>query len=1589
MNTRTLVLLPILAFTIFSSIGQVANLGNPKSWQSKSNITDIPSINMPSFNLESYRYEDSLNDIYRTGPWRFGHKNEVNYSLTNSGVWTNLPNGDRIWRLRVRSKDALSLNFIFEDMYIPNGASIHIYKTDKSAYIGAYTSINNNGAKILGTDIISGSDGVIEYYEPRDVEGQGTLTVATIVHGYRDVSLHENQVMKALNSSADCNRDILCLTNPEPLWLNESKSVAMIIVNGSGSCSGTLVNNTAQDGTPYFLTANHCLGDPATWAFRFKWISPNPSCATTTNSTDMQNNTQYQTAYGSTLRASNAGSDMALVQITNLTLAMAQEWGLFYAGWDHTGNAVTGAIGIHHPSGDIMKYARENQALTKEAWQSAQCWRVSDWDEGVTEPGSSGSGLWDLNHRLIGQLYGGGAACSGTNDNGQPDWYGRMDVSWNGTSAATRLRDWLDPSGISTGTLDGWDPNAATIALDAGIQSVTSPTGILCQTGTFSPEVVLRNFGTTTLTSVTIEYSVAGGTLFTYNWTGSLATNGTASITLPEMTAPDGNQTLTVSTVNPNGGTDENNANNTSTSNFSVSSNGQLVDMALTLDCWGSETSWVLRNAANETLYTGGPYTDGTGGTTMNEQWCLGFECYTFVINDTYGDGMYGSQYGSCTVNGTYTITHDGNIIAQTIAANSNFGNQESNPFCILNADFESSTNELCANSTVSFTDLSQGEITTWNWVFEGGTPATSTEQNPVITYNSAGVYQVSLTIGGSSSTLSETKTGFITVNPSPEAVISTSGVTTFCEGGSVTLTSSSETGNVWSTGATTSSIVVDVTGDYSVTVTNENNCEATSAVVSVVVNSNPTIALGTVTAPINCGEASGSIDILGSGSGVLNWSGAASGNANVTLDARISDLVAGSYTISFEGENGCVSNEVSTSLNDVGAPETPTVLTSGSTTFCQGESITLTSSSATNNTWSTGETTQEITVNSQGEFYVTVSDGACSATSSTLNTIVHATPATPVVSANGATTFCEGGTVTLTSSSETGNVWSTGATTSSIVVDVTGDYSVTVTNENNCEATSAVVSVVVNSNPIIALGTVSSPINCGEATGSIEITGTGTGTLTWTGSGSGSVNTTLATTISDLAAGSYTFSFVEENGCASNEVSTSLNDVGAPETPTILASGSTTFCQGESITLTSSNATNNTWSTGETTQEITVNSQDGFYVTVSDGACSSTSSTLNTTVNAIPSTPVITTNTGGTIFCEGGSLTLLSSSEVNNIWSTMATSQSIVVDVEGVYTVTVTENNCTSDEATISVSIAVPEEITIVANGPVEFCEGGSVVLTSSLESGNLWSTGATSQSITVTQANNYNVTSTDGCASESNTIEVVVNQLPATPVISSSSNVICYNSSLDLTSSATNNTWSTNETTQTITVTEPGTYTVTVESTDNTCTSSSSITVAMGSAMSVATTMVNELEGNDGSISITINGGQAPYSFSWSNSSIEQNQTGLAGGEYTVTVTDANNCSYEETFVLNSELGLNMADASSFSIYPNPTTGNVTIKLDQMNVQTIVITDALGKQVSDLTTVENSEMTIDLSSYEKGVYFARFLMNDNTLKIERIVLQ
>ena len=1030
------------------------------------------------------------------------------------------------------------MNFIFEDLYIPEGGHLHMYNASKTAYIGAYTSQNNSPSQILGTDILAGDDVIIEFFEPSHAIGQGSLTVAEVVHGYRSISIHENEVMKGLNDSGNCNRDVRCLTDNEPLWVDPSHAVAMIVVNGNGSCTGTLVNNTLEDGTPYFLTANHCLGNPANWAFRFKWISPNPVCATTANSTNTANPGQYQTMNGSVLRAASAGSDMALVEITNLDLATAAAWGLYYAGWDRSGNPVTGSIGIHHPSGDIMKYARENQPLIQEVWNGAQCWRVSDWDEGVTEPGSSGSALFDYNYRIIGQLYGVGAACSGTNDNGQPDWYGRFDVSWNGTSASNRLRDWLDPSNSAPLVLDGFDPNQPTVAVDASILAVNSPSGLFCQTDEFIPEVVLRNQGSTTLTSVTIEYSIDGGAVSTYSWTGSLSTNQTEVVVLPMMTATNGPHTFEARTVNPNGGPDDNPSNDEATSNFTILLDGVLIDFELELDCWGDEITWEVTDAASTVLYSGGTYTTVTpgGAGTITEQWCLvEEECYTFTINDTYGDGMHGSQWGTCDVDGNYTITQNGTVLAELIATNADFGNQEVNTFCLLSTiqpDFTVSNETICVGESVTFTDASVG-VTTYDWDFgAGASPATASGAGPHnATYNVAGTPIITLTADGGA-----TQTMQITVNAPPaQPTITADGPTSFCAGESVNLTSSTQSQYEWSNGLTTQTINVDASGSYSVTVTDANGCSSSSSSISVAVEALPVICIGTVTQPTACGTATGQIQVTGSGNGDLSWSGTQTGsNTNITLPNTIMGLAAGSYTIAFTSAGGCVSNSLNQSISDPNAPAAPTISADGPVTFCEGGHVVLTSSETTGNTWSNGETTASITVAASGNYSVTITDGlGCSATSNATTVTVNDNPDTPIISASGALSFCDGENVELTSSSSTGNLWSTGSNANSITVTQAGNYTVTVTNSNNCSSTSNSTVVEVFDLPNVEIGTYEDI--CDNA-GALTLTGgtpTG-GTYSGTGINSGVFDPSSA----GVGTHVITYTYTDGNNCENSATS-------------------------------------------------------------------------------------------------------------------------------------------------------------------------------------------------------------------------------------------------------------------------------------------------------------------------------------------------------------------------------------------------------------------------------------------------------------------
>ena len=514
----------------FTSYSQVTNEGIPVSWQLNLDNDNIPAVNLPSFDIDRVRAEDEINDRKFDAPWRFGYMHSVDYGFED-GVWTTLENGDRIWRLMVKSDNALSLNFIFDDFYMPEGGYIFLYNNQKSDLLGAYDSRQNQDSGMLGTWLVEGESVWIEYFEPIESYNQGRLHLAKATHGYRNAETF-NQA-KGLNDSGNCNLDVDCSIGDDwsDLKDHNKRSAGILLSGGSGFCSGALINNTENDGTPYFLTANHCYSNPASWAFRFGWISPNTVCATSANSSNGPTN---MTISGASLRARDAGSDFALVEINQNIPA---EWDRVYAGWDRSGNTPDFTVGIHHPSGDVMKVCRDNDQPIQAVNAGAQTWEItglgSGWELGVTEPGSSGSPLFDPEGRIIGQLFGGAAACSGTVDNNAYDYYGRMDVSWNGGgSSSSRLSDWLDPNG--SGTTDiGPFPSMTLLANDLGVQSITSPvTGNLSDNENIS--ITIRNYGENDFSNFDISFQINGGDVITENYSETISSTQTVQYTSNE-----------------------------------------------------------------------------------------------------------------------------------------------------------------------------------------------------------------------------------------------------------------------------------------------------------------------------------------------------------------------------------------------------------------------------------------------------------------------------------------------------------------------------------------------------------------------------------------------------------------------------------------------------------------------------------------------------------------------------------------------------------------------------------------------------------------------------------------------------------------------------------------------------------------------------------------------------------------------------------------------------------------------------------------------------------------------------------------------
>ena len=514
----------ILIFSFSFTFSQVTNEGEPKSWALNYNYTLQEKV-LPSFDLDQVKSEDQINDSKPGTPWRFGYSHSVDYGF-DDGQWTELENGDRIWRILISSPDALSLNFIFDDFYMPQGASMYLYNNDQSDLIGAYTSVQNQESGMLGTWLVKGEKVWIEYYEPLNVKDQGRIHLAKATHGYRDANGYNDPSQKDLNDSDDCNMDVDCPIGDDwELQKNHNKrSVGLLLMNNS-LCSGALINNTENDGTPYFLTAEHCtVGENAsTFSFLFGWISPSTSCATVAGS---QSGPMNMTISGSTKRAEYAPSDFSLLEINQ---SIPTGWDRVFAGWDRSGTIPDFTVAIHHPGGDVMKFARDNQSPDKINYSNPlYVWEIKDafggWDLGITESGSSGSPLFDHNGRIIGQEYGGQSACSltvSTTDNGLGDIFGRMDVNWTGGGqSVSRASDWLDPNGTEVLTVNAYP---SVLTLDLSLVSIDSPMGTAEFTDSELVTITIQNGGSDSISNFDLSVQVDSGDTITETYSGTLS----------------------------------------------------------------------------------------------------------------------------------------------------------------------------------------------------------------------------------------------------------------------------------------------------------------------------------------------------------------------------------------------------------------------------------------------------------------------------------------------------------------------------------------------------------------------------------------------------------------------------------------------------------------------------------------------------------------------------------------------------------------------------------------------------------------------------------------------------------------------------------------------------------------------------------------------------------------------------------------------------------------------------------------------------------------------------------------------------------
>jgi subtilisin-like proprotein convertase family protein len=396
---------------------------------------------------------------------RYAEPIDVSVTPDTEGRWETLAGGRRVWRMEIEGPGATDLNVGFTLFDVPYGAKLWVISTTADYYEGPYTHEDNKEHGELWVPVVPGDRAIVELQLPAVTKTEPRLLLTHVGYGYADVFN-----MNGLPKQGSCNNDVIC-PEGDP-WRDQIKSVAVYSLGGSLFCSGQMVMDADSTFRPYFLTAYHCglnaTNAPSLTVF---WNFESPTCGALSGGSLSQNQT------GATFRTRRQDVDVCLVELDDFP---DPAFGVYYTGWDRSGDAPQGSVGIHHPNTDEKAISFNDDPLTTQG----SCitsgtvdthWWVDNWEDGTTEPGSSGSGLWDPDSKLlVGFLSGGLASCTVIDY----DCYGKFSVAWDGSSSSTRLRDWLDPSGTGVLQVQGSYPSGDGVLVYSSFTSTDDCQGV-------------------------------------------------------------------------------------------------------------------------------------------------------------------------------------------------------------------------------------------------------------------------------------------------------------------------------------------------------------------------------------------------------------------------------------------------------------------------------------------------------------------------------------------------------------------------------------------------------------------------------------------------------------------------------------------------------------------------------------------------------------------------------------------------------------------------------------------------------------------------------------------------------------------------------------------------------------------------------------------------------------------------------------------------------------------------------------------------------------------------------------------------------